>query len=127
MADCASAIHRPRRRPCARHCSACLRLRQAKRWLRADESRQRAGRASDGRVVCQLPLSRLVIITIASAFTMLSETIAVQDRTGGSQQSLKAGRLWDGISRFQGEVSMSGLCEPVQFIRETESVVPAAA
>jgi hypothetical protein len=54
------------------------------------------------------------------------EFIAVQDRTGGRRRPLKAGRLWDGIERFQDEVSLSGWCEPVQIIRESESVVPAA-
>ena len=56
----------------------------------------------------------------------LWHTTAVQDRTGGSGRPLKAGRLWDGMERFQDEVSMSGLGKPVQVIREPESVVPAA-
>jgi Transmembrane secretion effector len=44
--------------------------------------------------------------------------IAVQDKPGRDERSLKAGRLGSGIERFQGEVSMSGFCEPVQVIRE---------
>jgi hypothetical protein len=44
--------------------------------------------------------------------------IAVQDKPGRDERSLKAGRLGSGIERFQGEASMSGFCEPVQVIRE---------